>query len=181
VSRRGAIPLRDVIGFGLRRGWRQRPWRSERTGQPPRPIGDRGRQFDREQHNEQDNGRWPSATRRAQTTAYVKLKYACAKAEIVPGVSPHDLRRTHASLAAESGMSLQIIQQCLGHSSARTTERHYAFIRNNVVTGAVKQFPTLPLPANVTVLRPQPVTPDAPRWSSASRCCAPGSTWITRN
>ena len=75
-----------------------------------------------------------------------EIEIRVRQAEIVSGVSPHDLRRTHASLAAESGMSLQIIQQCLGHSSARTAERHYVFIRNNVVTDAVKQFPTLPLP-----------------------------------
>jgi integrase len=90
----------------------------------------------------------------SQTSAYVRLKAACSEAGIEPGVSPHDLRRTHASLAAESGLSLQVIQRCLGHSSTRVTERHYTVIRDSVVADAVKSFPVLPLPANVIPLRP---------------------------
>ena len=40
----------------------------------------------------------------------------------VPGLAPHDLRRTCARLAREGGCPLETIQQTLGHASVKTTE-----------------------------------------------------------
>jgi integrase len=51
------------------------------------------------------------------------------------GVRIHDLRHTHASAAAGSGLSLPIIGRLLGHTQAATTQR-YAHIANDPVTDA---------------------------------------------
>lgn len=42
----------------------------------------------------------------------------------LPGVRIHDLRHTHASVAAAAGFSLPIIGKLLGHTQASTTERY---------------------------------------------------------
>jgi site-specific recombinase XerD len=42
----------------------------------------------------------------------------------VPGVAPHDLRRTCAKLCRAAGGELEQIQLLLGHASVRTTERY---------------------------------------------------------
>jgi hypothetical protein len=39
----------------------------------------------------------------------------------VPGLTPHELRHTAASLAIASGADLKVVQQMLGHKSATTT------------------------------------------------------------
>lgn len=40
-------------------------------------------------------------------------------------VSPHGLRGTHATLAAEAGATGHLVAAALGHTSPRTAERHY--------------------------------------------------------
>jgi site-specific recombinase XerD len=42
----------------------------------------------------------------------------------VPGIAPHDLRRTCAKLCRASGGELEQIQMLLGHASVQTTERY---------------------------------------------------------
>jgi site-specific recombinase XerD len=42
----------------------------------------------------------------------------------VPGISPHDLRRTCAKLCRAAGGELEQIQMLLGHASVQTTERY---------------------------------------------------------
>jgi len=42
----------------------------------------------------------------------------------VPGIAPHDLRRTCAKLCRASGGELEQIQLLLGHASVQTTERY---------------------------------------------------------
>ena len=42
----------------------------------------------------------------------------------VPGVAPHDLRRTCAKLCRAAGGELEQIQLLLGHASVQTTERY---------------------------------------------------------
>ena len=42
----------------------------------------------------------------------------------MPGVAPHDLRRTCARLCHESGGELEQLQFLLGHVSVETTERY---------------------------------------------------------
>jgi integrase len=51
------------------------------------------------------------------------VKDACSKCEM-PGVAPHDLRRTCARLCHEAGGELEQIQFLLGHVSVETTERY---------------------------------------------------------
>jgi site-specific recombinase XerD len=47
-----------------------------------------------------------------------------AKAVGLPGIAPHDLRRTCAKLCRASGGELEQIQMLLGHASVQTTERY---------------------------------------------------------
>ena len=42
----------------------------------------------------------------------------------VPGLAPHDLRRTCAKLCRVAGGELEQIQMLLGHASVQTTERY---------------------------------------------------------
>jgi len=42
----------------------------------------------------------------------------------VPGIAPHDLRRTCAKLLRAAGGELEQIQMLLGHASVQTTERY---------------------------------------------------------
>lgn len=51
------------------------------------------------------------------------VKDACSKCGM-PGVAPHDLRRTCARLCHEAGGELEQIQFLLGHVSVETTERY---------------------------------------------------------
>jgi len=51
------------------------------------------------------------------------VKDACSKCAM-PGVAPHDLRRTCARLCHEAGGELEQIQFLLGHVSVETTERY---------------------------------------------------------
>ena len=44
----------------------------------------------------------------------------------VPGIAPHDARRTCAKLCRAAGGELEQIQLLLGHASVQTTERYYA-------------------------------------------------------
>ena len=47
-----------------------------------------------------------------------------AAAAGVPGIAPHDCRRTAAKLCRASGGELEQIQLLLGHASVQTTERY---------------------------------------------------------
>jgi integrase len=47
-----------------------------------------------------------------------------AEAAGVPGIAPHDLRRTTAKLCRAAGGELEQIQLLLGHASVQTTERY---------------------------------------------------------
>ena len=47
-----------------------------------------------------------------------------AKMAGVPGIAPHDLRRTCAKLCRAAGGELEQIQMLLGHASVQTTERY---------------------------------------------------------
>jgi integrase len=47
-----------------------------------------------------------------------------AQAAGVPGIAPHDLRRTCAKMCRAAGGELEQIQLLLGHASVQTTERY---------------------------------------------------------
>ncbi len=51
------------------------------------------------------------------------VKSACRNAGL-PGVAPHDLRRTCARLCHNAGGEIEQIQYLLGHESVQTTERY---------------------------------------------------------
>ena len=55
-----------------------------------------------------------------------------AKAVGVPGIAPHDLRRTCAKLCRAEGGELEQIQLLLGHASVQTTERYLGTKQNLV-------------------------------------------------
>jgi integrase len=53
-----------------------------------------------------------------------QLLQGYAAAAGVPGIAPHDLRRTCAKLCRAAGGELEHIQVLLGHTSVQTTERY---------------------------------------------------------
>jgi integrase len=53
-----------------------------------------------------------------------KLWRRLRKAALLPGVRLHDLRHSHASIAAAAGLSLPVIGALLGHTQAATTARY---------------------------------------------------------
>jgi integrase len=53
-----------------------------------------------------------------------QLLQGYATAASVPGIAPHDLRRTCAKLCRAAGGELEQIQLLLGHASVQTTERY---------------------------------------------------------
>jgi integrase len=53
-----------------------------------------------------------------------QLLQGYAAAAGVPGIAPHDLRRTCAKLCRAAGGELEQIQLLLGHASVQTTERY---------------------------------------------------------
>jgi integrase len=53
-----------------------------------------------------------------------QLLQGYAAAACVPGIAPHDLRRTCAKLCRAAGGELEQIQLLLGHASVQTTERY---------------------------------------------------------
>jgi integrase len=53
-----------------------------------------------------------------------QLLQGYAAAAGVPGIAPHDLRRSCAKMCRAAGGELEQIQLLLGHSSVQTTERY---------------------------------------------------------
>jgi integrase/recombinase XerD len=47
-------------------------------------------------------------------------------------VTPHDMRRTHATWLLEAGVDLRVVQVLLGHTSPNTTTR-YTFVRPELI------------------------------------------------
>lgn len=59
-------------------------------------------------------------------TNITRLMQKYIKRHSLPNVSPHDLRRTAASLAVEAGANVKQIQALMGHKDASTTLKFYA-------------------------------------------------------
>lgn len=59
----------------------------------------------------------------------------------VPGLSPHDLRRTFAQICLDNNVSIVQISQLLGHSSVATTQRYLDLsVQKLPVAGEFMQF-----------------------------------------
>lgn len=78
---------------------------------------------------------------------------ACERAEI-SDITWHDLRRTcGCRLLQDHGTRMEDVQVWLGHSSIKTTERHYAFLREESLSSIVERsrratpVPAAPRPA----------------------------------
>jgi len=70
-----------------------------------------------------DRGGNVKATALSEKCVWQLLRpYAAAAG--VPGIAPHDLRRTTAKLCRTAGGELEQIQMLLGHASVQTTERY---------------------------------------------------------
>jgi site-specific recombinase XerD len=61
--------------------------------------------------------------RLGEKVVWQMLRHYAAEAG-VPGIAPHDLRRTCAKLCRAAGGELEQIQMLLGHASVQTTERY---------------------------------------------------------
>jgi integrase len=66
------------------------------------------------------------------------LRNACECAAIRPATSFHILRHTHASRLAMRGVPMAVIAQQLGHSSIKTTEKHYAHLSPGYVSAEIR-------------------------------------------
>jgi len=72
------------------------------------------------------------------------IEAACERAGIVPAVSFHILRHTHASHLAMKGVPMAVIARQLGHADTRMTERHYAHLAPSYVADTIRaNFPRL--------------------------------------
>jgi len=70
----------------------------------------------------------------SQSSVYKSWKQACEDAEI-PFFNPYRLRHTWATTLRAGGMDLADVQELIGHTSARTTER-YAMVAPQKLMGA---------------------------------------------
>ncbi len=73
-----------------------------------------------------------------------RLKEACRRARIVPEISFHILRHTHASQMAQRSVPLPVIAAQLGHADTRICEKHYAHLTPNYIADTIRaSFPDL--------------------------------------
>ena len=85
--------------------------------------------------NASRRGRTNKETREPGTRTHIKEpKKAIARVVKLTGrdFSPHDIRRTFASLCDEMGVSLPSIEKALNHSPKTTVERNYIRQRNHI-------------------------------------------------
>ncbi len=107
-------------------------------------------------------GRWvfPSRTHAGLPLRDIRKTWwrVLARGEL-PGLRLHDLRHTHASVGAASGLSLQLIGSLLGHRRAATTERYAHLVDDaqraaaSVVQGRIAAALAGQQPAKVLPLR----------------------------
>lgn len=65
-----------------------------------------------------------------------------AEPEIIPHVSPNDLRRTFASWLVQNGVPLLVVAKLLGHSSTRMVEKVYGQLSPKNMDEAIAVLPT---------------------------------------
>jgi site-specific recombinase XerD len=57
-----------------------------------------------------------------------------------PGMGPHTLRHTFATLAARDGTGMRVLQELLGHADLSTTQR-YVHVASEQLTAALTSHP----------------------------------------
>ena len=67
------------------------------------------------------------------------LQKHCKNADI-PVITIHGLRHTHASLLAEAGIPLEVIQDRLGHKEDKTTMMIYLHVTENMKKHSIDLF-----------------------------------------
>jgi integrase len=67
---------------------------------------------------------FPAGSESGHRVEIQKTWYSLCRAAKIKDARIHDLRHTHASILASAGLSLHVIGQMLGHSSAQTTHRY---------------------------------------------------------
>ena len=90
------------------------------------------------------NGRHPlfcTLQGRPVQTVYVRnlLKRLAKKVGIDKRVHPHGLRHSFAFEAANEGMPVHVLQQCMGHSSLATTDRYVRHLNPRAAIDAMQQ------------------------------------------
>lgn len=78
---------------------------------------------------------------------------ASRRAGIVPAISFHVLRHTHASQLAMQGVPMGVIAEQMGHADTRMTEKHYAHLSPSYVADTIRaHFPALGIGGDTVVV-----------------------------
>jgi len=71
----------------------------------------------------------------------------------MPGLTPHDLRHTAASLAVQAGANVKAVQRMLGHASAAMTLDVYAGLFNDDLDAVADRLDAAAAAARADYLR----------------------------
>lgn len=83
-----------------------------------------------------------AAVRRANCNLAAQAAELGREPEVIPFVSPNDLRRTFASWLVQNGVPLHVVAKLLGHSSTRMVERVYGKLSQRNMDDAIAVLPT---------------------------------------
>ena len=104
-----------------------------------------------------DAGEWLFPARQGGHRTDIKDAWeVLRKAADIPDVRTHDLRHTYASVLASSGLSLPIIGQLLGHTTAQTTLR-YSHLLDDPLRAATERASAIITGAGSAEIVPLPV------------------------
>ena len=85
---------------------------------------------------------------------------AAAKQIGMPGLTPHDLRHTAASLAVHAGANVKAVQRMLGHASAAMTLDVYAGLSGDDLDAVADRLDAAAAAARADSLRTAAANPD---------------------
>lgn len=113
----------------------------------------------------------------ASRTTYTRIGRLVAKAGITDyGDYNHVMRRTFATVALNSGVSMEVVQRCLGHASMAITEKSYAHLTTKRLKEGMAGFSlgggSIGLPAPVP---PQQEAPSRSAETSSEPATSPSS------
>ena len=78
----------------------------------------------------------------------------------MPGLTPHDLRHTAASLAVQAGANVKAVQRMLGHASAAMTLDVYAGLFGDDLDAVADRLDAAAAAARADSLRTEAPKPD---------------------